>query len=473
VSAAPLALALALAAATADPADPCAPVPALAPDLAAAREYRAVGDAELSRGARRTAAAAYRAAAARDPGDGVSRAALARLCAERPLADPFAEGVAAMEAGDSRAALQAFRAARGAAPPSPSSALLEGICHYDLGEDAEAEALLRIAETAPAHRDAARLHLGLLRLRAGDGGGAAALFDAAGNGPGLSRVAGDLARLARREGRLVLSVLAESGWDSNVTLAPSEAVPGPEGDGAYGVTAAALWRPRGPSGPYLRGSAGLTEQLSLGAYDFGAFDAAAGWQARLRSLTLLAEYDLGARTLGDDPFLTAQRLLASAILVRRGSSLSATYSARFEDYARAYRDYSGVLHRGELRLSFPIARALRGAVSYGAARDLARAADLSYLEHGPRAELRLAVGRSLRLGVEVAASFRRHDEASAAGAPVRADELYDAAALAELDLGAHLTLRAGIQGRVARSSLDAFAYDKVVPSLGLLWMAGY
>jgi tetratricopeptide (TPR) repeat protein len=467
-----LALALLLAG-EAGAGDPCAAVAPVAADPAASREYRAVGDAELARGARATAAAAYRAAAARDPDDRASRAALARLCSEGPQADPFAEGVAAMDAGDPRRALRALRAARGATAPTPSAALLEGICHYDLGEDAEAEALLKIAETAPAHRDAARLHLGLIRLRAGDGGAAAALFDAAGGGPSLSEVAGDLARLARREGRLVLSLLAESGWDSNVTLAPAEAVPGPEADGAYGLTGAALWRPLGTSGPYLRGSAGLTEQLSLGAYDFAAWDAAAGWQARVRSLTLLAEYDLGARTLGGEPFLTAQRLLGSAILVRRGVALSATYSARLEDYAQAYRDYSGVLHRAELRLAFPIARALRGALSYGAARDLARAVDLSYVEHGPRAELRVALGRSARLGVEGGASFRRYDAGSAAGAPARADEVYDASALAELDLGARLVLRTAVQGRVARSSLGALEYDKIVPSLGLLWMAGY
>jgi hypothetical protein len=473
VTSSALALAAALLAAAADPADPCPPVVPAAPDLAAAREYREVADSELARGARATAAVAYRAAAARDPGDVRSRAALARLCAEPPPADPFAEGVAAMEADDPRRALRAFHAARGAAPPSPAAALLEGICHYDLGEDAEAEALLKIAEAAPAHRDAARVHLGLIRLRAGDGAAAAALFDAAGVRPSLSEVAGDLARLARREGRLVLSLLAESGWDSNVTLAPTEAVPGPEDDGAVGLAAAALWRPRGTSGPYLRGSAGLTEQLSLGAYDFGAYDAAAGWQARLRSLTLLGEYDLGARTLGGERYLFAQRLLASAILVRRGAVLSAAYSARFESYAQAYRDYSGVLHRAELRLSFPVATALRAALAYGAARDLARASDLSYVEHGPRAELRIALGRRARVGLEGGASFREYDAASALAGTVRSDLVLDATALAELDLGAHLTLRAAVQGRRASSTLDALDYEKLVPSLGLLWMAGY
>ena len=56
---------------------------------------------------------------------------------------------------------------------------------------------------------------------------------------------------------LVLTVLAESAWDSNVTLAPAGAVPGPQPDAVGALTATALWRPRGAAGPYAR-AAGAT-----------------------------------------------------------------------------------------------------------------------------------------------------------------------------------------------------------------------
>ena len=105
--------------------------------------------------------------------------------------------------------------------------------------------------------------------------------------------------------------------------------------------------------------------------------------------------------------------------------------------------------------------------------DDARARDLSYVEHGPRAELRVALGGRARLGLEAGATFRAYGAASAAGAPRRSDEVWDASALAEVDLGAHLTARAALLARRATSNLDAFEYDKIVPSLGLLWIAGY
>jgi tetratricopeptide (TPR) repeat protein len=467
----PALLALLLAAGDTAVADPCAPLSAAAADATAAAEYRAVAESELARGAHDTAVIAFRAAAARDPGDSTSRAALARLCARpRDRDDPFAEGVARLEAGDPRGALRAFRAVHGPAAPPPAVALLEGICQHDLGEDAQAERLLRAAESSPAHREAARLYLGLLRLRAGETGEAAELFDAAAGRPALAGIARDMGRVARRDGRLVLSVLAETAWDSNVTLAPEGADPAPEDDGAAGLTAELVWRPRGRSGPYLRAGGGLTEHLTLGEYDFAAVEGAAGWQLRLPSLALAAEYGYGVRRLGGAPYLSAQRLLASAVLSRGRTALSATYAARFEDYARAYRDYSGIVHRAELRLSLPLGGAARVALAYGGARDLADAAALSFVEHGPRAELLLVPGARWRLGLEAGASFREYGEADPVLGAVRRDEVLDATAFGEVDLGAHLTARLSLLARRARSSVDAFDHDRLVPVLGLLWV---
>lgn len=466
-----LLVALLLAAGPAAARDPCAPVvPAAAADPDGAAAYRAVADAELSRGDRDTAAVAYRAAASLDPADAASRAALARLCEAGAGTDPFARGVALLDAGDPRGALAALRETHGARAPSPAVALLEGICHSDLGEDALAEPLLRLAEASPAHREAARLHLGLLRLRAGDAGEAAALLDASAYGPALGGVARDLAKYARRDGRVVVSFLAESGWDSNVTLAPPD-VAGAESDGALGLTAAVLWRPRGASGPYLRASGGMTEQLSLDAYDFATVDGALGWQRRSRWLTVAAEYDLAAQRLGGQPYLTAHRFLASAVVSRGRAALGATYAARLEDYASEYAGYSGTAHLGELRLSLPLGRS-RLALSYAGARDLADAADLSYLEHGPRAELLVALGGRTRVGAEAGATFRDYDEATPGSTVVRSDEHLDASVFGELDLSTHLTARVTLEGRRVRSTVDALEYEKLVPFVGLLWVKG-
>lgn len=466
---APLLAALALAASA---ADPCAPVAPLAEDAAAAAAYRDVGDAEAAAGRAGTAAVAYRAAAARDPRDAASRAALARLCADGAPADPFQAAVARLDAGRPAEALALLRSLHRGAAPEPAVALLEGIALLDLGADAEAEPLLRRAAAAPAHAPAAELYLGLLRLRAGGGSEAVALFDRAAATPALAPIAEDLARLARRDGRLVLSVLAESGWDSNVTLAPATPAPGPEADAALGLGAAVLYRPRGTSGPYLRASAGATEHLSLAAYDFAALDGAAGWQHRRGALTLGAELALGARTLGGEPYLLARRLLVSGALALRGATVSAAYAARSEDYAAAYAGYSGILHRAELRVALPLGDAARVGLAYGLARDATRTADLSYVEHGPRADLRLALGRRARLALEAGLALRRYDARDTALGVLREDVQLDAAATAELDLSDHLTARAGLVARTLDSTLDALGYEKLVPTVGLVWTRG-
>lgn len=454
-------------------ASPCAPVaPAAAPDPAGAAEYRGVAEAALAGGDRDTAAAAFRAAAERDPADARSREALAKLCGGGPAApDPFEEGLRLLEAGETRRAAAAFAAAR-AAGAGGSAALLEGICRYDLGDDAAARPLLAEAERVPAHRELARLYLGLVALRQGQGAQAASLFDAATANPALARMATDLSRLASREGRLVLSAWAEGGWDSNVTLAPPGAAGSDDADGAWAVGAAGLWRPRGAPGPYLRLGGSAHEQLQLGGYDLAALDAAAGWQARAGPVSLLAEYAYGHRTLAGDPYLSAHRLLASAGVPLRRAVLSGTAFVRLESYSGAYDPFSGVLGRGEVKLALPVGLAWLG-LAYGAGRDAADLGYLSWLEHGPRVELRLPLGARARLAAEVAAWFRAYDEEDPVLLDTRRDTYLDAALLGEVDLGRRLTAHLGLQARRALSSIPSLEYDKLVPTAGLQWTAGY
>ena len=452
--------------------DPCASVePAARPDRAAARAYRTVAESELVAGSVETAVSSYRDAIANDPADDESREALVRLCRLPPPPDPFREGVRLMDAGEYRAAAEAFRSAR-PGDAAPSAALLEGICRFELGDDDEARALFQEAAAYPPHREEARLYLGLVALRGGAAAEATALFESAATNPALERMAGDLARLARRDGRLVLSVAAESGWDSNVTLAPNGTPSGPvESDGLYAFSANALFRPQGSEGPYLRAGGFLQDQMQVSAYDFGGFDAAAGWQLGRGGQGLLAEYDYGARRFGGASYLSAHRLLGSAWLRTGSVLLGASYLVRFESYAPAWSAFSGTLQRAELRASLLATPAVRLGLAYGVGRDAARDSVLSWLEHGPRAELRIAVGRVL-LGADASLAWRPYDAYDPSLSARRADRYLDGAAFAEWDLDGGLSLRLSLLGRKALSNVPAFAYDKLLPTVGIGYTLG-
>jgi tetratricopeptide (TPR) repeat protein len=452
--------------------DPCASVePAAQSDRDAARAYRAVAEAELAAGSGETAVSAYRDALANDPADGESREALERLCRTPLPPDPFREGVRLMDAGEYRAAAEAFRGARGG-DAAPSAALLEGICRYELGDDDEAGALFREAAAYPPHREEARLYLGLVALRGGAAAEAGALFESAAASPALEHTASDLARLARREGKFVLSMFAESGWDSNVTLAPNGTPSAPrQADGMYAFSVNALFRPQGSEGPYLRAGGFLQDQVQMGAYDFGGFDAAAGWQLGRGERGLLVEYDYGARKFGGASYLSGHRLLGSGWLRSGRALLGGSYLVRFESYAPAWSSFSGTLQRAELRAALLATPELRVGLAYGGGRDAASAAVLSWLEHGPRAEVRIAVGRAL-LGADASVTWRAYDSYDPLLSARRADTYLDGTAFAEWDLDGRLSLRLSLLGRRALSNVPAFAYDKLLPTIGIGYTLG-
>jgi tetratricopeptide (TPR) repeat protein len=457
-------------------ADPCAPVePVGLADPSAAAAYRGVAEEELARGSIDAAIFAYRGALARDPSDERSRDALRRLCVSRPSTEdaPLHRGLQLMDAGDYRGAVEAFREAR-AAMPSPSTALLQGICHYELGEDAEATELLREAEAYAPHREEARFYLGLVALRAGAGPEATTLFESARGNAALERAAADLARLARQDGRVVVSLLAESGWDSNVNLAPTgEPSLTPESDGVLALTGNLLFRPQGSRGPYLRAAGLLHQPVRLDAYEVRGFDLAAGWQFRGRGRQLVTEYDFGSRSFGGEPYVTAHRLLASGWLSAGRVTLGGTYLARFESYAPDWSPFDGVLQRAEVRAAASPRRDLRVALAYGVGRDHTDSSVLRYTEHGPRAELRITSGRNWRVGLDAALSLRNYDEYDPSLSATRRDTYLDATAWAELDVAPGWAARLAVDARRATSNVPDLEYDKVVPSVGLAYVRGF
>jgi len=464
----PVLLALALAA-----ADPCAAVDTRVPlDPESAIAYRRVGDAERAAGSLETAAVAYGEAVARDPEDATSRAALGEICRERGESEPFRRGLVLMEAGDLRGAVAAFREAR-ASGPDASAALVEGVCDYELGDHGEARERLREAREDPTHRELADLYLGLIALDDGDGVEAARLLDAAAAGPGVAPIASDLARLARRTGKLVMSVLAESGWDSNAQLAPSGTPVGTSSDGALGVTLTALFRPSGESGPYLRAGGTYHQQLRFGDLDQGALSGAMGWQLGRGSRAAIAEYAFDERILGGSSFLTAHRLLAGGWIPAGGLSLGASYFARFESYhGSLYQPFSGTLHRLEATASAPVGRAGHFTLGYRLVRDVTDRSELSFLEHGPHAELRVDLVPRVHATLDASAAWRAHDAVDPLLTVLRSDTYLDAAAALEWDVADHVVLRASLDARKAWSSSAAFAYTRLAPVLGVAWVAG-
>lgn len=471
-------------------ADPCAPVRAPSTsDPAAAALYREAGDAEAARGAPAVAAVAYRKAASLDANDQASRSALRGIC--RELAggeDAFAAGKDHLERGDFRAAAQAFDRARLAG--DRSAALLEGVSQYRLGDDGAAEASLREAEQAPEHREMALLYLGLLSLRAGQPVRAAELFDSAASDASLATMAGNLARLARRDGRLVLSVALQSGLDSNVTLAPrsSGSTSGGSGgmmggstglggfmgsgDGLYDIAAGALWRPTGPEGPYLRASGALHRYFRQDGYDLATLDATGGWQLAGEGKGLLGEVGYRGQRFGSSPYLQSGRAAATGWLSTGNLTWSATWSGALQRYATAFDAFSGTLQRLEGRAAWTFGSQSWLALAYGTTWNAARTSIASTFDHGPRLELRVVVGPRHRAGLDAAISWRRYGAFDSALGAREATTFLDGSVFVEMDLADRWTARLAIDGRTTNSNVAASGYTRVVPVAGLVYVFG-
>jgi hypothetical protein len=468
----PLSLAAALALGGAP--DPCgAAEPAATPDRAVAALYRAVGDAERAAGSMDAAAAAYRAALSNDPGDAAARAGLEAACSGRAgLA--FQEGVRLMRGGDLRGAIAAFERARSGSEDA-AAALLEGICLYESGDDAAAAPLLRAAEADPAHRENARFFLGLLALRVGRSADAQDLLSRSAADPVLAPFARDLVRTARRSGRLALSFVAESGWDSNVDLTPDIAGgTAHAGDGVGSMTALVDLRPLGESGPFLRAVGNWREQTTLNAFDMWGVGGAAGWQAGHGGHFWLAEYSYDWRDLAREPYLSAHRLFGTArFQLAPNASAGASWLTRFETFQPAVdAGYSGARHVAEADLVLGLGQRTALTAAWRGGRDLTRDRTLSWWDQGPRLALRIAAARFARVGLDAAFAWRRYDEVDPALGVRRSDIVLDLGALVELDVADRWTLRASTSLRREVSNVPDFTYWKLVPMIGIGYTTG-
>jgi len=403
--------------ATALASDPCAsadvPPPARA-DPAAAALYRAVGDEARAAGDLPSARVAYLEALRLEP-SAATLEALRAACrpapparAPAPVADHYDDGVELMQRGDRRGAIAAFEAAR-AEHEDAATALLEGVCAFELDDAERARALFEIARGHPAVAPTASFFLGMLALRQGESERAAAMLDEAGAGDArLTASATTLSVLARRGGRLVVSALTELGYDSNVELgvrevAPDGSVtPGASADGSALAAAGIAGRLFGASGPYARVGGQVRKQFVISAYDLGQASGAVGGRLVRGGDDVAAEYGYDFVSLGGAAYLSAHRALALARLGWGSTTIAATYSARLESFlTTATEPYSGLRQDAELDVLRASGRAVALGVGYHGERDDARShAELSYLEHGPVALAQLAPAPSMRVVVE-------------------------------------------------------------------------
>jgi Flp pilus assembly protein TadD len=456
------------------------------PDTKAAAEYREVGDEESAGGNVAAATFAYREALRRSPHDPRTRAALALLCAdERHLRARaqganavnrhFDRGLRLMESGDRTGAVTAFELVR-SSESDPSAALLEGICELELGNHQHARVLLLEAKAEPEIEGTAVFFLGLLAFRDGDVANASSLFTSAGAiDSRLSASVSDVLRLARREGRLILSAVSEVGVDSNVELTPDGTAAGSGSADVHGIQAIGIvGRPFGVSGPYLRANAQYRQQLRLTSYDLASVAAAIGARAnRDGHYFVAAEYAYDFLALGQSPFLSAHRLLVAGRLPRDSLAISGTYYARFETFlAPGTSGYSGLRHDLTTEAEWRPGQRASLLVGYHVGRDGAQDPALGYLEHGPFAGFRVDGGGRIRVAIESHFTQRRYAAADIDLDVQRDERYFDGSAVVDLDISEHWAFRIAGTGRRALSNVAALQYTKLTGSLGLLYAAG-
>ena len=451
------------------------------PDPVVARIYRLVGDDEAAGGNAGPAKIAYREALRRNPGDAAARTRLARLCraeaeARSPAvaSDRFEGGLALMQRGDRAGAIAAFEAAR-ALEPDPAAALLEGICEFELGHDRRAQPLLEEARTTAGIAGTALFFLGLVSLRDGESARASSLFaSATSTDDRIAAHTATLGRLARRDGRVVLSAFTEAGFDSNVELAPDGTTTAVgSGDGHVAGLAGLFLRPFGSTAPYARLTAQYRKQLRIDSYDLGDLGGGLGVRIARGGQFLAAEYGYDFVTLGRASYLSAHRLLATGRLVRGPFSILATAATRFEDFLMdATGGYSGLRHDLQAEADWQVAPALALGLGYHVGRDATSDAAFTYLEHGPLAMLRWAPRGSARLLAEARFTARNYDVVDPDLGARRAEQYLDGSAAGEADLSDRWTVRVVAMARRALSNLAEFQYTKVSVSAGLVYTVG-
>jgi hypothetical protein len=239
------------------------------------------------------------------------------------------------------------------------------------------------------------------------------------------------------------------------------------GDALGSAELALIFRPMGDEGLFLRAAGLYRAEAQLHDYDLGAAGGVIGWILGSRARQLTAEYGYDFVTLGRSPYLSAHRLSLTGMLGLSAWTLGATYAARFENYRTTTTSaFSGVLQGAELWAALRASPLLTVDAGYRGAWDATGRLDTSYLEHGPRAGLRLSFD-GWRVSLETSAAFRNYQDVDVVLTVQRQDVLLDAALAGEVDLGERWTVRLVAGGRDAISNVPELTYLRGYATLGL------
>ncbi len=440
----------------------CGPVtPDATPDPAAAAPYVEVAEAEQAAGDRETALVAWREVLRREPGNARARAALKALCREKPVASK------------SPATPRENTAPR---EDDAAAALLSGLSLFERGEDEAAAASFRQVLAEPELADTASFFLGLMALREGRASEASAFFTtaAASSDAGLARRAEELRLRAGREGRVTLSVRLGSEYDSNVDLAPDGTrLQSGNADGVGLGLAELRLRPWGQRGPYARVSGQYRGHLSFHDFDLAGAGGTLGWAHLGSAAQLTAEYGFDYLSLGGAPYLRALRLQVAARAPVGPVVLDGSWDVRREDFlASAYTGYDGWRNTARLDAEWSPAELLTLSAGWSGGHLRAYDLALGYLEHGPRAGLRVRLRPGLRFVGDVSYTLRDYENFDNPLGARREDDYLDAGAALEWDVSRNWSLLASVGWRGATSNIAELSYGRFVGGLGLVWSRG-
>lgn len=449
-------------------ASPCGPVTPAEPDPALATIYLEVGEAELAQQSWETAAVALGKALSHD--STLKRAESLREEACRSLGEEGSLSTAetlmnARRWADALAVLSTLRSV-----PSGSLALLEGVCHLELGHDAEAKAALEFAATDPLHEADARVLLSLLALRRGSARAAERQLRTLEQGDrALGAPLSALLRQASRGGAVVLRGALFGGVDSNPALAP-EGMEAPRG--LVGFTALGQWTPLGSIGPYLRLAAGGREYPSSSELRTLTGVGTVGFQLGRGGDRLALDYSVDALLFGTTPYALTHGPRLEGSLQLGPALLFAEWTLRFETFFPADAEvFSGARQDAALGVSTALPAGFSCELAWSLTRDDARQRELALLEHGPRLSLGWARGRT-RAMASAALDWRSYDVFDADLGVRREDLRVRPSVRVEVDLTEWLSVFVAGDAAVVSSNVEAVTSLRLAATGGVQLWAG-
>lgn len=433
-------------------------------DRTLAATYLEVGEAALASEDWEAAATAASRALAHDASS--TRAAALRDQACASLGErSFSEVESLMDARRFREALVVLEGLSRAAPGS--RALLEGVCHFELGEDDAATEALGRALKDPAHEADARVLLSLVALRRGAARAAETQLRALEQGGrSLGAPLSSLLRQASRGGALTARASVFAGVDSNPALAP-DGTP----NGLLGFTALIQATPLGAVGPYLRLAAGGREYPGLAELRTMTGVGTAGLQLGRGGDRVAVDYSLEGMLFGPDPYAVTHGPRLEGSLQLGPALLFAEWMLRFENFLPAdAAAFSGVRHDAALGVSTALPHGFSVEAAWTLTRDDAQLRELALLEQGPRLSLGWARGRT-RAMVGAGLDWRSYDAFDADLGVQREDVRVHPAVRVEVDLAEWVSLFVAGDASFVSSNVEAVRSVRLAASGGAqLWV---